>query len=79
MNLVKSFCLHLGSTVIWSYYMLSPEPERITEQARSQTERWNFALADARSPEYNFLPMIESVVERVLSNRHIDVDHQSEK
>lgn len=78
MNLLKAMT-YTVSTVIWAHYMLSPEPERITEHARAHTERWNLALANVRDPEYNFLPMIESAVERVLSKRHIDVDHFLEK
>jgi hypothetical protein len=78
MNLLKAMT-YTAATVIWSYYMLSPEPERITDNARAHSERWNMALANVRDPEYNFLPMVESVVERVLSQRHIDVDHHPEK
>jgi hypothetical protein len=78
MNILKAVT-YTAATVIWSYYMLSPEPERITDNARAHSERWNIALANVRDPEYNFLPMVESVVERVLSQRHIDVDHHPEK
>jgi hypothetical protein len=78
LNLLKAMTYTIA-TVIWTYYMLSPEPERITDDARSRTEHWNLALASARDPEYNFLPMVETVVERVLSNRHIDVNQNSGK
>jgi hypothetical protein len=78
LNLLKAMTYTIA-TVIWAYYMLSPEPERITDNVRAQSERWNLALASVRDPEYNFLPMVESVVERVLSNRHIDLDHHSDR
>jgi len=76
LNLLKSGS-YAVSTVVWAYYMLSPEPERIPVKAREDATRWNMALADIQDPQYNFLPMVESVVERVLSKRHFEIEHES--
>ncbi len=70
---------YVMSTLVWAWYMLLPEPEQIKEQAHQQSERWNVALANIRDPEYNFLPMVESVVERVLSQRHIEIEQRPDK
>lgn len=76
LNITKT-ATYLLATGIWAFYMVSPEPEQAHEEAQAHTERWNFALASIRDPEYNFLPMVESVVERVLNQRHIEIDHSS--
>jgi hypothetical protein len=76
LNLLKS-AFYALSTLIWGYYMLSPEPEPMVVQAREQTDRWNLALGSVQDPHCNFLPMVESVVEKVLSQRHIRVENDS--
>ncbi len=78
LNLFKAGT-YIGSTLLWVYYMRLPQPEIAPSVAHAESERWNLALANARDPEYNFLPMVESVVERVLSKRQIEVEHQLPK
>lgn len=76
LNILKSSA-YVAATVIWTRCLMLPEPKRFTESANSKTARWNFALGSVRTPEYNFLPTVESVVERVLTKRNIEVEHES--
>jgi hypothetical protein len=66
---------YMVATLIWAYYVVIPEPERVTVAAPVQTYQWNLTLAGIQDPQQNFLPMVESVVERVLSKRHVQVEH----
>lgn len=77
LNLLKA-ATYLVSTAIWAHYMLLPQSELTSSKAQAHSERWNLALANARDPEYNFLPMVESVVERVLNKRHIEVERETD-
>jgi hypothetical protein len=65
---------YLISTLIWCYYLSSPEPERKPVEARVQSDRWNVALADIQSPvpQDSFMCAVESAVERVLTRRQVE-------
>ncbi len=78
MNVVKAGTFIL-CTLLWTYYMRLPQPETVVDRVQAESARWNLALANARDPEYNFLPMVESVVERVLNKRNIEVQDQPQK
>lgn len=66
-----SYLLSLG---IWLWYLSRPEPERLPIEARTQTQRWNLALASAQHPvpQDGFMTAVEDAVERVLSRRETE-------
>lgn len=61
---VSAFCL-------WSYYMMSPDPDRRVAAGFARAQTWNFELSTLHhaTQESAFLPNIVDTVERVLSRR----------
>lgn len=58
-----------GTVVLWTVYLLLPEPARRPVLAESKSERWDHALAGIQNPggEESFLPRLEARVERVMA------------
>ncbi|HYX69307.1 MAG TPA: hypothetical protein VE825_09255 [Terriglobales bacterium] len=60
---------YAGTVVLWTVYLLLPEPARRPVLAESKSERWDHALAGIQHPggEESFLPRLEARVERVMA------------
>ena len=55
---------------LWTYYMMSPDPERRVASGFAHAQDWNYELSRLHhAPEAAFLPNIVDTVERVLSRR----------
>lgn len=68
---------YMVSIALWICYLSRPEPERMPIDARTQTERWNMALAGVQNviPQESFMTAVEDAVERVLSRRDSESRH----
>jgi hypothetical protein len=66
LSLIKMAAFNLAA-IIWTAYLLSPEPERKMVPAVAKADHWNFVLASALHPTTSgpALPLIESAVERI--------------
>ncbi|MFB3814629.1 MAG: hypothetical protein ACE14L_11000 [Terriglobales bacterium] len=67
-SLLKSLAYNL-SCGLWLWYLRAPEPERVVIDQRARGRDWNLALGTIAQPQESFLPMIETMVERVLERR----------
>jgi hypothetical protein len=68
---IMKMLVEIAAFSLWTYYMMSPDPERRVSSGFAHAQTWNYELSSLHhtAPEAAFLPNIVDTVERVLSRR----------